>query len=85
MVMESLYAWRQADIAMIQNAQNEKAGKKAFCTCGTSSNQPYCDGSHKGSGFSPEIVELTEDKKVAWCGCKQSGNGAFCDGSHKKI
>ena len=42
---------------------DEKAGKKAFCTCGTSSNQPYCDGSHKGSEFSPEIVELTEDKK----------------------
>ena len=64
---------------------DEKAGRKAFCTCGTSSKQPYCDGSHKGSRFSPEIVELTEDKKVAWCGCKQSGNGAFCDGSHKKI
>jgi len=64
---------------------DEKAGKKAFCSCGLSANNPYCDGSHKGSGFSPEIVEITEDKKVAWCGCKHSKKGAFCDGTHKSL
>ena len=64
---------------------DEKAGKKAFCTCGLSSNSPYCDGSHKGTGFTPEIVIIEEDKKVAWCGCKHSSKGAFCDGSHKKL
>ena len=63
----------------------EKAGKKAFCNCGLSSKDPYCDGSHKGSEFSPEIIELTEDKKVAWCGCKHSKKGAFCDGTHKAL
>ncbi len=63
----------------------EKAGKKAFCSCGLSSKDPYCDGSHKDTGFSPEIVELKENKKVAWCGCKQSVNGAFCDGTHKTL
>ena len=36
---------------------DEKAGKKAFCTCGLSSKNPYCDGSHKGTGFSPKIIE----------------------------
>ena len=41
----------------------EKAGKKAFCSCGLSSKDPYCDGSHKDTGFSPEIVELKENKK----------------------
>ena len=35
----------------------EKAGKKAFCSCGLSSKDPYCDGSHKDTVFSPEIVE----------------------------
>ena len=64
---------------------DEKAGKKAFCTCGLSSKNPYCDGSHKGTGFSPKIIELEEDKKIAWCGCKHSGKGAFCDGSHKNL
>ena len=64
---------------------DEKAGKKAFCSCGLSANNPYCDGSHKGSGFTPEIVEITKDKKVAWCGCKHSKKGAFCDGTHKSL
>ena len=64
---------------------NEKAGKKAFCTCGESKNNPYCDGSHKGTGFIPEIIILEEDQKVAWCGCKHSNRTAFCDGSHKNL
>ncbi len=61
-----------------------EAGKKAYCTCGLSSNQPFCDGQHKGSSFTPEIVEFDSTKKVAFCGCRKSGNGAFCDGSHAK-
>ena len=44
---------------------DEKIGKRAFCTCGLSSRDPFCDGSHKGTGFSPEIVEITEEKKIA--------------------
>lgn len=65
--------------------ENVKAGTYYFCKCGQSSKQPYCDGSHQGTGFTPEAVSITEDKTVAWCGCKQSGNGAFCDGSHAKL
>ncbi|MBR73984.1 MAG: glutamate synthase [Dehalococcoidaceae bacterium] len=64
---------------------DEVCGKKGFCTCGLSLKQPYCDGSHKGTGFAPEIIELSENKKVAWCGCKKSRKGAFCDGSHKNL
>ncbi len=63
----------------------EKAGKKAFCKCGLSSKDPYCDGSHKGTGFSPEIIEIKENKKIAWCGCKRSSKDAFCDGAHNKL
>ena len=64
---------------------DENGGKKAICSCGLSANNPYCDGSHKGTGFSPEIVEITKDKKVAWCGCKHSSKGSMCDGSHKNL
>jgi CDGSH-type Zn-finger protein len=60
-------------------------GKYAWCACGESKNQPFCDGSHKGSGFSPVITEITEAKKVAWCGCKASGKAPFCDGAHSKL
>ena len=64
---------------------DENAGTKYWCACGESKNQPYCDGSHKGTEFVPVAVEIKEDKKVAWCGCKHTGNGAFCDGSHAKL
>lgn len=60
-------------------------GKYAWCACGKSSRQPYCDGSHKDTPFTPVIEEVAEAKKVAWCGCKQSGNKPFCDGSHSKL
>ena len=63
----------------------ETAGKKVWCTCGVSTKQPSCDGSHAGTGFYPEFVHCDEAKKVAWCGCKQSANKPYCDGSHNKL
>ncbi len=60
-------------------------GVHAWCACGLSKGQPFCDGSHKGTGFAPVKVELREPKKVAWCGCKHSKNAPFCDGSHAKL
>ncbi len=57
-------------------------GTYYWCSCGKSNNQPFCDGSHKGSEFTPRVVEIEENKQVALCGCKHSKNGAFCDGSH---
>ena len=62
-----------------------EAGKKAWCSCGLTKNEPFCDGSHKGSGMSPAIVVIEKAKKIAWCTCKNSKNGAFCDGSHTSI
>ena len=62
-------------------------GKKAWCACGHSEKQPFCDGSHArlNTGIEPIRVELKETKKVAWCGCKHSGNKPYCDGSHAKL
>ena len=59
--------------------------KYAWCSCGNSLNQPFCDGSHKGTGFSPIIINNEKDGNIAWCGCKKSGNSPFCDGSHSKL
>ena len=63
----------------------EEAGKKAWCSCGRSKNQPYCDGSHAGTGYVPELVTLDEPRRVAWCGCKQTQNPPYCDGSHNNL
>ncbi len=61
------------------------AGKYAWCACGLSQKQPFCDGSHKGTGFKPLVFELEEPKRVALCGCKQTGKPPFCDGTHKNL
>ena len=52
-------------------------GTYYYCSCGLSSNQPFCNGAHKGSDFTPIKVEIEEAKTVAFCNCKQSQNGAF--------
>ena len=60
-----------------------EAGKTYFwCACGKSAKQPFCDGSHSGSGMAPVVFEVTETKKVALCACKKTGGAPFCDGSH---
>ncbi len=63
-----------------------EAGKSYFwCACGQSKNQPFCDGSHKGSSFNPVKFTAKETKKVWLCGCKQTHAQPFCDGTHKGL
>ena len=68
------------------SAQDVVAGKSYFwCACGRSDNQPYCDGSHKGTDFSPVKFEATESKKMFFCCCKNTRNAPFCDGTHNSL
>jgi CDGSH iron-sulfur domain-containing protein 3 len=63
-----------------------EAGKPYFwCSCGLSAKQPFCDGSHKGTGLSP-LRHVPEADGTAWfCTCKQSSRAPLCDGSHKRF
>ena len=65
--------------------QKVEPGTYFWCACGRSKGQPFCDGSHKGTGLAPLKTEIAEAKTVAWCGCKHTQNGCFCDGSHAKL
>lgn len=61
-----------------------EAGKNyAWCKCGESKNQPFCDGAHKSTNFQPEVFSVDESKTYYLCNCKVTGNDPFCDGSHK--
>lgn len=61
-------------------------GKAYFwCACGRSANQPFCDGSHKGTEFTPVKFEPDSSKKVFFCCCKQSSKAPLCDGAHKAL
>lgn len=63
-----------------------EAGKRyAWCSCGESSKQPFCDGAHKGSSFTPTVFVAEESKTAYMCTCKQTGNPGMCDGAHKAL
>jgi CDGSH-type Zn-finger protein len=59
----------------------------AWCACGLSKMQPWCDGSHTSSkaGIVPVAWTQDRDEKVFLCGCKHTGTGPRCDGSHKNL
>ena len=63
-----------------------EAGKTYYwCSCGKSAKQPFCDGSHKGSEFTPQAYKPEQDGKVWFCTCKQTGKAPLCDGTHKSL
>ncbi len=53
-----------------------------WCTCGLSQREPFCDGSHKGTGLKSHCFTVPVSGEVILCGCKQTKTPPFCDGSH---
>ena len=63
-----------------------KAGKRyLWCSCGRSETQPFCDGSHAGTGFLPVAFKAEHDEDVIFCGCKHTATPPFCDGAHSNL
>jgi CDGSH-type Zn-finger protein len=61
-------------------------GKTYFwCSCGKSARQPFCDGSHKDTGFEPVKFTAEKDGEVYFCGCKATAKQPMCDGAHNKL
>jgi len=76
----------QPDIAQKAPYKVElEPGKYWWCQCGKSRNQPFCDGSHKDTSFSPVAFEVTEKASKFLCGCKHTQTPPYCDGSHKSL
>jgi glutamate synthase domain-containing protein 2/CDGSH-type Zn-finger protein len=63
----------------------KKGEEYYFCNCGRSSNQPFCDGSHAGTEFTPKTFTAEENSDAYLCACKHSANKPFCDGTHKNF
>ncbi len=76
----------EAVIADKQPASMElEPGNYYWCSCGRSQSQPFCDGSHEGTGLQPLSFEITEKRTVYLCQCKHSKNAPYCDGSHQEL
>lgn len=77
----------EAKIAAKEPAAVEvKAGVTYYwCSCGLSEQQPFCDGSHKDSGFAPRAFTAEKDETLYFCQCKRTKRPPLCDGSHKNL
>ena len=56
-----------------------------WCSCGKSVNQPFCDGSHKGTSLTPKAFTPEKSGSAYLCQCKQTKTPPYCDGSHGAI
>ena len=73
-------------VGITPNIIEQEEGKTyAWCACGKSENQPWCNGAHADSEFTPNVFKAEKSKDTAICMCKQTKNPPYCDGSHMNL
>lgn len=62
------------------------AGKRyAWCRCGRSEQQPFCDGRHAGTDWTP-LVFTAKRTQLDWlCACKFTQTPPYCDAAHNRL
>lgn len=56
-----------------------------YCRCGRSKTQPFCDGTHEGTGIEPLEFVAPSTGTFNICGCKATDDEPWCDGTHNMI
>jgi CDGSH-type Zn-finger protein len=59
----------------------EEGKPYAWCSCGLSATQPWCDGSHRGTNFKPLVFVAPVSGTFYMYGCKRSNNKPYCFGN----
>ncbi|MCB2113502.1 MAG: CDGSH iron-sulfur domain-containing protein [Parvularculaceae bacterium] len=65
--------------------QLEEGRAYSWCACGRSARQPFCDGSHKGTGIEPVRFRSEKSEEALLCACKRTKTPPYCDGSHNAL
>ena len=68
-----------------RSVYDSKRASTGGAACGQSQSQPFCDGSHQGTAFTPLKIVVEAAKDVSLCACKRTGTSPYCDGAHKKL
>lgn len=63
----------------------EEGREYAWCSCGLSRLQPWCDGSHRGTDFLPVKFVAPISALFVMCGCKRSENAPYCFGTCRGV
>ena len=60
-------------------------GQYLWCACGMSADNPFCNGSHHGTGVKPVYFEVEKKRKMSLCTCKLTKTPPYCDQSHRQM